>query len=235
MISSLITDYIRLKRHWRNIRDGYARFKRCKSARTDNKHPRSKWQFYKLLTFLDGVAPERTETNYVEELPQSNEGESQDMTYSVDTEFASFDSHQSNNTPPDATEKITISATTGNYVKEPQNDDRVTSETSNFENLLNYFKERDEKRNLAATSLKNNNPGCDVVSFSTHVKDVLIKLPPVLQIKAKRDIFDVLLKYELMSVPQSITHENNLANGSGNSNCKSDEYSELNYMSEAMD
>ena len=137
-----------------------------------------------------------------------NECESQDTSYSVEAEFVSMDTLQTNDAATDTTENNTTEVNRTCHSVNFGNDRkrrRVNPDSTNLDSLLNYFKMRDERQQSSVKKYQEN----DIGSFSTHVRDILNKLPPVLQIKAKKDIFDVLFRYELMALQESRSSNKN--------------------------
>lgn len=67
--------------------------------------------------------------------------------------------------------------------------------------LLDQFKKKNEARGMfLQNSTHMESDDDDLESFAIHIKNVLKKLPPVLKIRAKQEIFDVLTKHEIIAV-----------------------------------
>lgn len=79
------------------------------------------------------------------------------------------------------------------------------SRRSKQDEFLEYMKERDKQRQAllqqtVAKTVEENAYDNDVSSFGDHIKSVLQKLPPILKVKAKTEIFKTISKYELMAI-----------------------------------
>lgn len=72
--------------------------------------------------------------------------------------------------------------------------------TKQQDGVLDYLRERDKARQSVLKNIPQQNDEDEISSFATHIKNVLKTLPPLLQIKARQEVFQVLIKYEIMAV-----------------------------------
>lgn len=219
------------KKHWKNIRDAYTRYKRNNkfsygSAAPLPKKPRSKWVSYSLMSFLDSSAQHRPviskigslEGNTAEEITATQD------TISVDFSQTGLDCDTQN--PLESDEDI-VDDPLSREVSIPRNTQRSKHtphikknakrrrRADNEARLLGYFRKRNESHSVLLQNIMEPKETDELDSFATHIKKVLTKLPPVLKIRAKQEMFDVLTRYEIMAVePQSSSPSNSLSTSS---------------------
>ncbi|XP_031332908.1 uncharacterized protein LOC116163194 [Photinus pyralis] len=211
------------KKRWKYIKDSYNRYKRKKKAGTGSsaapKH--SKWEFYERLQFLEVSSCHRKSISNVPNLSQKSPKESTETANNED------DNDSDSNTDGDLDEQYDTQLTEAAIVNETersqgninnitqkssQDTSKVTKTTqkrkddpSRMNFYSTYMKERDTQRqallqNTVAENVEKNAYDDDVSSFGDHIKSVLQKLPPILKVKAKTEIFNTMSKYELLAM-----------------------------------
>lgn len=71
----------------------------------------------------------------------------------------------------------------------------------NKDEIISFLQKREETRQKALETIANRNvEDPELAMFSDYVKNVLQKLPSTLKVKAKKEICDVLVKYEYESL-----------------------------------
>lgn len=221
------------KKHWKNIRDAYTRYKRNNkfsygSSAQLPKKPRSKWVSYSLMSFLDSSSHHRHVTTNIESLEDNTntaeESPGTQDTLSMDFCQTRFD-HDTQN--PLESDEDMVDDPLSREVTIPRNMQRSKHTThvkktikrrrrvDNEARLLGYFRKRDESHSVLLKNIIEPKETDELDSFATHIKKVLTKLPPVLKIRAKQEMFDVLTRYEIMAVePQSSSPSNSLSTSS---------------------
>lgn len=221
------------KKHWKNIRDAYTRYKRNNkfsygSAAPLPKKPRSKWVSYSLMSFLDSSSQHRPVTSNIESLEDttSTAVESTGTQDNLSLDFTqSGQDHEAQN-PLESDEYVRDDPLSREVII-PRNLQRSKHtphvkknikrrrRADNEARLLGYFRKRDESHSVLLQNIIEPKETDELDSFATHIKKVLTKLPPVLKIRAKQEMFDVLTRYEIMAVePQSSSPSNSLSTSS---------------------
>lgn len=221
------------KKHWKNIRDAYTRYKRNNkfsygSAAPLPKKPRSKWVSYRLMSFLDSSAQHRGVTSNIDS-HEDNTNTAEESTGTQDTLSMVFSQpglDRDTQNPLESDEDIvddplSREVTIPRIIQRSKHTPHAKKNTKrrrradNEARLLGYFRKRDESHSVLLQNIIEPKETDELDSFATHIKKVLTKLPPVLKIRAKQEMFDVLTRYEIMAVePQSSSPTNSLSTSS---------------------
>lgn len=224
------------KKHWKNIRDAYTRYKRNNKFRYGStaplpKKPRSKWVSYCLMSFLDSSThiptQHKSEISNIESLEENTntaeESTSTQDNLSIDFSQTGLDCDTQNplESDEDTADPLTRELTIPRNMQRSKHTAHIKKNTKrrrradNEARLLGYFRKRDASHSVLLQNIIEPKETDELDSFATHIKKVLTKLPPVLKIRAKQEMFDVLTRYEIMAVePQSSSPSNSLSTSS---------------------
>uniref|UniRef100_A0A2H1WD49 SFRICE_038337 n=1 Tax=Spodoptera frugiperda TaxID=7108 RepID=A0A2H1WD49_SPOFR len=189
--NSLNKDGAACKSQWKKLRDRYRHFKKTNIVVTDSSP--AKWKQCQLMTFLDidnqKVSARNTDAN-TSDACSASDAERNEQTFT--------------NVPPN---------------------DSSTPRTKNFEEIYKYITgvrktnpmHHSNSNNILKSQKAENDD--ELSSFASHVRDVLKILPRSLQIRAKKEIFQVLNIYETLacdsdSSDMSISDSNDTSNSS---------------------
>ncbi|KAK4877507.1 hypothetical protein RN001_010013 [Aquatica leii] len=168
------------KTQWKTIRDDYMRFKRKNKFPTGSEAPKSnrtKWNLYRLLSFLDKVSQERRTTSSVDDESVSSQNKNEESAESEKnniqqgTDATVFEANtQQGNAIMNTERNIPAPSTAVNQQKINKKRPR-----SSRDDILSYMRKRENSR----LSLMKNMSGTDdeFKSFANHIEQVLKNLP----------------------------------------------------------
>lgn len=196
------------KKHWKNLKDTYFRQKRKNKSGTGSaapKNPRSKFASYtKLFSFLESVPNERPTLSSIghdDAISTQESSSSQMPTQDRSPIPVELDELPENNKTHDS-----LSPSPDSPSVRPSFPKSIKKRTKK-EDILSYLQKREITRQKMLENLSKKEEDDELVSFSDHIKIVLKKLKPIRKLQAKREIFDILMKYELLDV-ESDTESN---------------------------
>lgn len=158
------------------------------------KNSRIKWKTCRLLSFLDTVAQERSGISNVEDFYIYDDGDNESMQTTTVEALV----WESNNTEQ-------LNSTINSLQSEGDNECSSSRKEAKQEKkqkrrsdrVFEYLRERNEPQQSILKNIANHE--YELGSFTTHMKEVLKQLPPLLQIRARQELFQVLIKYEMMA------------------------------------